>query len=62
MGTIYILQYEKLDGSGEYIVITEDNSPENIDANRKQGWKIYKVYEFEGHTGNLPLDRCLSAE
>jgi hypothetical protein len=62
MTTFYILHYEREDGTGEYIVITEDNSPENIEDNRKIGWRIYKVYECEGDTGTLPTDTALSPD
>jgi hypothetical protein len=60
MDTIYILHYGQI--GGEYIVMTEDNSPENIEAHRKPGYGFYKAYEFEGYSGTLPLDRTLIPE
>jgi hypothetical protein len=62
MNTVYILHYEQIGGSHEYIVLTEDNSPENIETCRKPSYGFYKAYEFEGDSGTLPLDRALSAD
>jgi hypothetical protein len=62
MNTVYVLHYEQIEGSHEYIVLTEDNSSENIETCRKIGYGFYKAYEFEGDSGTLPLDRTLTPD
>jgi len=57
-----ILHYDEVEGEREYIVITDENTPEVRDENRKPGYQFDQAYELDGDGGRLPMYRRLVAE
>jgi len=57
----HILHYEEIDGTGEYIVITDDDdNTETREEHCIAGYRCAASYEIE-NTGCLPTERALVA-
>ncbi len=57
----HILHYNEIDGSGEYIILTEeDNTEETREEFCHPGYVFYQAYELGiDDLGTLPADRPL---
>lgn len=55
-----IYHYTKIEGDGEYIILSEDDAF-SVEESARPGYKLNAVYEFDGDPGTLPLDRALGS-
>lgn len=59
--TLRLLHYDKVEGFGEYVVLTRDTTTENEDDQQRPGYKLSSKYDVDFYKDfdTLPLERAL---